>query len=232
MPHTELNPRSRVPSLHKSRRALWTCWQLAGLVALAVVGLAAGVSAAGGDPEWQGTAPGAISSSPTNRAWQPVVAAGPPAQVAVAWSDQDSLGASRNVYVRRSGDNARTWSTVEVISATTHQSALPDMCLSGTRVFVAWVDQDTVGGQNVAIYEAEVGVGGTRQIPSLIPLTSTWPRLAAGSGKLHVVFNAGAHILYAARPFGTTIWPTATPAYTSTAVLGPWFPTLAVGPTG
>ena len=232
MPHTELDPRSKSLSSQLSRRALWTCWQLAWLVALVVVGLAVGVSAAGGDPEWRGTDPGAISSSPDNRAWQPVIAAGPPAQVAVAWSDQDSWGASRNVYVRRSSDNARTWSTVEVISTTTHQSALPDMCLSGTQVFVAWVDQETVGGQNIAIYEAEVGVGGTRQIPSLIPLTSTWPRLAAGSGKLHMVFNAGAHILYAVRPLGTATWPTATPVYTSTAVLGPWFPTLAVGPTG
>ena len=155
MPHTELDPRSKSLSSQLSRRALWTCWQLAWLVALAVVGLAAGVSAAGGDPEWQGTEPGAISSSPDNRAWQPVIAAGPPAQVAVAWSDQEDLpGALRNIYIRRSEDNAGTWSAPEVISTTAYQSALLDVCLTGTRTFVAWVEQPTIGAPSVVINEA------------------------------------------------------------------------------
>ena len=205
-------------------------WHLAWPVALVAIAMAVGVSVAAGDPNWGGTEPEDISNSPTNRAWQPVVAAGPPAQVVVVWSDQESPEAPRNVYTRRSDDNGRTWSAPEVISGTAKESALPDVLVTGSQAFVAWVDQNTVGGQNVAIYEAEVGAGGARRVPIPVPLSSTQPRLAAGSDRLHVAFNAGANILHAARPLAATEWPTATRAYTSAAAPGPWFPALAVGP--
>lgn len=232
MPHTELDLRSKGLSSQLGRRAVWTCWQLAWLAALAFVGLAIGVSAAVGDPDWKGTEPRDISSSLTNRAWQPAVAAGPPAQVVVAWSDQDSLGALRNIYIRRSDDNARTWSAPEVISATAYQSALPDVCLTGTRTFVAWVEQLTIGGQNVAINETEVGGGWVRSVPSPIPLGWTRPSLGVGSGRLHLVFSAGANILHSSRPLEVTTWPTATRIYTSTTALNIGFPALAIGPDG
>jgi hypothetical protein len=233
MPHTELDSRSKGLRSQPSRRALWTRWQLAWLVALAFVGLAIGVSAAVGDPDWKGTEPSDISSSPKNKAWQPAVAAGPPAQVVVAWGDQeDSPDALRNIYIRRSDDNAGTWSAPEVISTTAYHSALPDVCLTGTRTFVAWVEQPTIGAPSVAINEAEVGGGGVRSVPSPIPLGHTRPSLGVGSGRLHLVFSAGANILHSSRPLAVTAWPTATRIYTSTTALNIGFPALAIGPDG
>ena len=232
MHRDDLNSRSLVLSLGKNGRALRTFWHLAWFVALALVGTAAGVFAAADDPDWAGTEPGRISNSQPNRAWQSAIAAGPPQRIVVAWSDQESAGASRNVYVRRSDDNARTWSSPEVISATVYQSALPDVCVSESQAFVAWVDQLTVGGWNVAIYEAEVGGADARQIPSPAPLDSTRPRLAVGSGRLHAVFSAGVNVLHASRPLAVTSWPTATRIYTSVTALNVWFPVLATGPSG
>ena len=232
MRRDDLNSRSRVLPWGTNRRALWTYGQLVWLVTLVMIGMAAGVLAAADDPDWAGTEPGRISNSPTNRAWQSDIAAGPPQRIVVVWTDQESAGAPRNVYVRRSDDDARTWSSPEVISTTVHQSALPDVYVAGNRAFAAWVDQLTIGGQNVAVYETEVGVAGTREIPSPIPLGSTRPRLAAGPDRLDVVFSAGVQVLYASRPLASTSWPTATRIYTSTTALSVWFPVLAIGPGG
>jgi hypothetical protein len=204
---------------------LWLTW----LVALLAVGMTVSVSIAADDPDWGGSEPENISNSPVNRAWQSVIAGDPEGRMVVAWSDQSVEGAHRNIYIRRSDDNGHTWSVPEVISETARESALPDVCIVGGRSFVTWVDQLTVGGQNVAIYEAEVGASSVRRIPSATTLSSTRPRLAAGSDELYVVFNAGANILYAARPLAATAWPTAMAIYTSTAALGPWFPMLALG---
>ncbi len=214
------------------RRAWSAHWWLAWLIALLAAGLATGVSFAATDPDWAGTEPENISNSPPNKAWQPVIVASPSGRMVVVWSDQESVGAPRNIYARRSDDNGQTWSASEVISGTAYESALPDALVVGGQDFVAWVDQRTVGGQNVAIYEAEIGAGGARRVLSPIPLSSTRPRLAASAGGLHVAFNAGAHILHAARPLTATAWPTATCIYTSTAAFGPWFPMLAIGPDG
>jgi hypothetical protein len=232
MRRDDLNSRSQVLPLGTNGRALRTYWHLVWFVALALIGTAAGVFAAADDPDWAGTEPGPISDSQPSRAWQSAIATGPPQRIVVAWSDQESMGAPRNVYVRRSDDNARTWSAPEVVSETVHQSALPDACVTGSQAFVAWVDQLTIGGQNVAIYEAEIGVGDTREIPSPIPLSSTRPRLAAGPDRLAVVFNAGVQVLYASRPLAATTWPAATRIYTSTTALSVWFPVLAIGPGG
>jgi hypothetical protein len=232
MHRDDLNSRSQVLPLGTNRRALRTFWHLAWFVALALIGMVAGVYAVAGDPDWRGTDPEEVSDSLTNRAWQSAIAAGPPQRIVVAWTDQESVGAPRNVYVRRSDDNARTWSAPEVISTTVYQSALPDVCGTGNQAFVAWVDQLTIGGQNVAVYEAEVGVAGTREIPSPIPLSSTRPRLAAGPDRLDAVFSAGVQVLYASRPLAATTWPTATRIYTSTTALSVWFPVLAIGPGG
>ncbi len=232
MRRDELNSRSQVLPLGTNGRALRTFWHLAWFVALVVTGMTAGVFAAADDPDWAGTEPGRISSSRTSRAWQSAIATGPPQRVVVAWSDQESLGAPRNVYVRRSDDNAHTWSAPEVVSETVHQSALPDACVTGSQAFVAWVDQLTIGGESVALYEAEVGVAGTREIPSPIPLSSPRPRLAAGPDRLDAVFSADVNVLYASRPLAATTWPTATRIYTSTTALSVWFPVLAIGPGG
>jgi hypothetical protein len=214
-----------------SKRAVLACW-LAWLVPLLAAGVAAGASVVAGDPGWGGTEPGNISHSPTNKAWQPAIATGSSGRMFVAWSDQDSDDAPRNIYACHSDDHSRTWSAPEVVSGTAYQSALPHACVVGNQAFVSWVDQLTVGGQNVAIYEAGVGTGGAHHIPSPTALGSTWPRLAAGPEELHVVFNAGANILHAERLLMATAWPTATAIYTSAATLGPWFPALSVGSSG
>jgi len=232
MPWDDVNSRFRVIPSGISRRALGVCWQLAWLAALVIVGTAAGVFAATDDPDWAGTEPGDISNSPTDRAWQAVIAAGPPERIVVAWSDQESVDAPRNIHVRRSDDDAHSWSTPEVISATAAQSALPDVCVTGSQAFVAWVDSPTIGAPNEAIYEAEVGDGGARPIPSPIPLGWTRPRLAAGLDRLHVVFSAGVEVLHASRPLTATTWPTATRIYTSTTALTLWFPVLALDSDG
>jgi hypothetical protein len=227
----DLGLRRQILLSRVSKRPRLARWQLVWLVALVAAGMAAGVSVAGGDPDWEGTEPENISSG-MSRAWQSVVAAGPPGRIVVAWSGQESAEAPWNIYARRSDDNGHTWSVRRVISETAYESALPDACTVGDRVFVTWVDQKTVGGENVVIYEAEVGTEGARFIPSSIPLSSTQPRLAAGTDRLHVVFNAGASILHAMRPLTATAWPTAMGVHTSTAALGPWFPALAAGPDG
>jgi len=209
-------------------------WRVGWLVLLLVVGAAAGVSAVASDPDWGGTEPENVSNSLTNKAWQPVIVSGPLGQMVVAWSDQMSDGVPRNIYVRRSYDSGRSWSAPQVVSETALMSALPDALFVGSRAFVAWVDQRTVGGENAAIYEAELEATDTRFIPSStsLLLMSTRPRLAAGAGKLHVVFNAGANILHAMRPLAGTTWPTATRIYTSGIGAIPLFPVLAVGPDG
>jgi len=227
-----LNSLLETLSPETSRRVRSNCWQLVWIVLLLVIGTAVGVYAASGDPEWGGTDPKNISYSKMNRAWQPAIATGSSGRVLVAWSDQDSASAPRDIYACLSNDNGRTWSAPEVISGTAQQSALPHACVVGNQAFVSWVDQLTVGGQNVAIYEVEVGTGVAHHIPSPTTLGSTWPRLAAGPEELHVVFNAGANILHAKRLLMATAWPTATAIYTSTATLGPWFPALSVGSSG
>ena len=225
-----LNSLLETLSPETSKCARSNCWQLVWIVLLLVIGTAVGVYAASGDPEWVGTDPTNISDSETNKAWQPSIAAGQSGQIFVAWSDQESTEATRNIYLRRSHDYGRTWSAREAIAETVLHSALPDVHIVGSQAYVAWVDQLTVGGVSDAIYEAQVGAGGARQIPSPVSLSSTGPRLAAGAGRLHVVFNAGANILHASRPLAATAWPTATAIHTSTATLGPWFPVLAIGP--
>mgnify|MGYP001093604890 CR=1 FL=1 len=207
-------------------------WQLAWIVLLLVISTAVGVYAANGDPDWVGTDPENISYSNTHRAWQPAIATGSSGQVVVAWSDQDSASAPRDIYACLSNDNGRTWSAPEVISNTAYQSALPGACVIGSQAFVTWIEQSTVGGEKIAIYEAEVGAEDTRRIPSSAPLSDTRPRLAVGSGRLHVVFNAGANALHVTRPLTATSWPTATRVYTSTAVFGLWFPMLDISPDG
>ena len=209
---------------------LWLTWAVV-LVALAV---AAGVCIAAGDPDWDGTPPQNLSNSPSNHVWQPSIAAGPAGQMVIAWSDSASPWEDepRDIYVRRSGDNGSTWSAPEVVSATAQVSALPDVCAVGGQTFVAWVDQSSIGGLNVALYEGEVGTGAGREIQSPTSLSFTQPRLAAGAGRLHIVFNAGDHILHAMRPLAATTWPMAAKVYTSTAFSPPWFPALAVDPEG
>jgi hypothetical protein len=227
----DLGLRRQILPPRVSKRARSARRQMAWLVALLAVGMAAGAAVAAGDRDWGGTEPECISSG-LRRTWQSSIAAGPSGRIVVAWSGQESEGTPWNVYVRRSDNNGAMWSVQEVISTTAQESALPDVHIVGGQAFVAWVDQHTVGGQNVAIYEAEVGAGAARRIPSPIPLDSTRPRLAAGAGRLHVVFNAGANILCATRWLTATAWPTATQIYTSSAMLGPWFPALAIGPDG
>jgi len=224
--------RQRIP-LPGANKWVWpACWSMVWLALLVVIGTAVGVYAANGDPKWGGTDPKNISNSKPKKARQPSITAGQSGQIFVAWSDEESTEAPRNIYVRHSDDHGRTWSLPEVISETGLYSALPDVLVVGSQTYVAWVDQYTLGGLNAAIYEAEVGAEVARNIPSPIPLISTGPSLATGADRLHVVFNAGANILHASRPLSATAWSTATAIYTSTATLFPWFPTLTVGPDG
>ena len=206
--------------------------QLAWLALLLVGGLVAVAAVAASDPDWNGTQPQNMSNSLPNRAWQPVIAAGSAGHMVMAWSDQSTAGSPRNIYVRRSFDGGHIWSTSQVLSATALASALPDAVAMGNRDFVAWVDQEGVGGENVAIYEAEVGAGPGRLVPSPTELTSTQPRLAIGAGALHVVFHAGSNVLHAMRLLTATAWPTATCIYTSASTVVSEYPVLAIGPDG
>jgi len=222
--------RQQIP-LPGADKWVWpACWSMVWLALLVAIGTAVGVYAASGDPEWVGTDPTNISDSKTKKAWQPSITAGQSGQIFVAWSDQESKEATRNIYLRRSHDNGHTWSAKETISETVLHSAQPDVRVVGSQVYVAWVDQFTPGGLNARIYEAKAGDGDARTIPSPVSLTLTRPRLAASSDRLHAVFNAGANILHASRPLAATAWPTATTIYTSTATLGPWFPAMTIGP--
>ena len=230
MHQDHLGPRLQDLPARAARRPRSVRWQLVWPVALVAIAIAAGVSFAAGDPDWGGTDPENLSNSPTNRAWQPIVVACPPAGLVVVWGDQESLEAPRNVYFRRSDDNGRTWSPREAISGTAQDSLVPGVSVTGSRAFVTWVDQSLV--ESDVIYEAEIGAGPARCVPSPVPVSSTRSRLAASSDRLHVAFNAGASILYATRPLTATAWPTATQAYTSSATLLVWFPALAVGPDG
>ena len=227
--NTLSRPRAYPP---KVRGHVRSARRLAWLALLLVGGVAAVAAVTASDPDWTGAQPANVSNSLLNRAWQPVLAAGPAGRMVVAWSDQNAAEAARNIYVRRSFDNGHTWSAPQVLSETAFVSALPDAVAVGNRDLVAWVDLRTIGGENMAIYEAEVGAGKGRLIPSPTRLTSTQPRLASGAGTLHVVFNAGYNILHAMRPLTATTWPTATRIYTSTGSTFPWFPALAIGPDG
>ena len=216
-------------------------WLLPLLLALTMGGLVAGVVVAQTNPDWidwDGTEPTSISEDEeASRAWQPAIAAGAPERMIVAWSDRaESAEAKRNIHLVLSGDNGRTWSAPQSITTPLY-SALPDAVIVGDQYFVAWVDQQTEGGQPSALYEAEVTQTGdvvaVRPIPAPVGFQSTRPRLAASEGRLHVVFNAGdpSSILYATRPLTATAWPTAT-VVTSTATFGSWFPSLVVDPDG
>jgi hypothetical protein len=209
-------------------------WWLAWLIALLATGLVVGVSfATCSDPDWPGSEPENISASALNLARQPVIATGSSGRMMIAWSDQRSEGARRDLYSVLSDDNGRTWSaTPEAIAETTEHSLLPDALFVGDQIFVAWID----GSPPAAVYEAERAGTGTweaHHIPSPVPLVDMRPRLAAGAGRLHVVFDAGSgnqpDILYAARPLTATAWPTATVIYTHTGT-GSWYPVLAVAP--
>lgn len=231
-----LGLRPQAPPPGASERVRPLHWWLAWLVALLSAGLVVGVSLAATDPDWDGSDPVNLSNSPAHLARQPVIAAGPTGRMVVAWSDQRSEGARRNVHAVLSDDNGCTWSTTpEVISGTVDGSLLPDALIVEGQVFVAWVD----GDPPTAIYEAgraEAGIWGARRIPTPVPLSNTRPRLAVGADRLHMVFNAGAgnipDVLYAVRPLTATAWPTATVIYTHTAAGGSWYPMLAVGADG
>jgi hypothetical protein len=228
-----LNSRPQAPPPEANGWARPAHWQLVWFFALLVAGLLVGVPVAASDLGWDGTEPENISVSEPDLARQPVIAGGSSGRMAIAWSDQRSGGAQRDIYAVLSDDNGHTWSaTPEAIAGTVDTSLLPDALAIGDRIFVAWVD----GNPPTAVYEAErtgTGVWEKRRIPSPVPLSAMWPRLAASADRLHVVFNAGGgnqpDILHVARPLTATAWPTATVVYTHTGT-GSWYPKLAVGP--
>jgi hypothetical protein len=208
-------------------------WRLAWLVALLAAGLMAGVSIAATDTDWDGTEPKNISDSPLNRAWQPVIAAGPSGRMVVAWSDQRLEGGPRSIYTASSDDNGRTWSTPTVVVDTADKSVLPGAAIVGDQVFVAWYDQASTYPYTTTTYEAEVVNRAVRRIPQPPSSTSTRPSLAPGAGKLHIVFSGGTSnkpdIRYATRPLTATAWLTATVVHTHTHTgTGSWNPALAV----
>jgi hypothetical protein len=211
----------------------WLAW----LVVLLATALLGGVPVAAADPGWGGTEPENISHSPLNWAWQPVIAAGPPGWMVVAWSDQWSEGGSRNIYTASSDDNGRTWSAPTAVTETGDASFLPDALIVGDQVFVAWCDQSTTYPHTTTTYEAEVVTRAIRRIPGPPSSTSTRPHLGAGAGRLHVVFSAGASnkpdICHAMRPLTAAAWPTATVVHTHTHTgTGSWNPALALSPEG
>lgn len=212
-------------------------WRLVWLVALLAAGLMVGVSVAATDTDWDGTEPKNISESPLNRAWKPVIAAGPSGRMVVAWSDQRWEGGSQSIYTASSDDNGRTWSTPTVVIDTVDRSALPGAVIFGDQVFVAWYDQASTYPYTTTTYEAEVTTRAVRRIPQPPSSTSTRPSLAVGAGKLHVVFSGGTSnkpdIRYATRPLQATAWLTATVVHTHTHTgTGSWNPALAVSSEG
>jgi hypothetical protein len=232
-------PDSRLRA-HPPGVAKWTRsphWRLAWLVALLAAGLMVGVSVAATDADWEGTEPKDISDSPLNRAWQPVIAAGPSGRMVVAWSDQRLEGGPRSIYTASSDDNGRTWSTPMVVMDTADKSRLPGTVVVGDQAFVAWYDQASTYPYTTVTYEAEVATQAVRRIPQPPSSTSTRPSLAAGAGKLHIVFSGGTlnkpDIRYAMRPLTATAWLTATVVHTHTHTgTGSWNPALATSSEG
>jgi len=209
----------------------WLAWP----AALLVAGLMVGVVVAAADSDWDGTEPRDVSHSSLDQAWQPVIAAGSSGRMVTAWSDQRSEEGPRVIYTISSDDNGRTWSTAVAVAETADTSGLPDAVIVGDQVFVAWYDQANTYPYSTTIHEAEVATGAEHRIPGPLSSTPTRPSLAAGGGRLHVVFSGGASnipdICHVMRSLTATAWPTATVVYTHTGT-GSWNPMLAVGPGG
>jgi hypothetical protein len=232
-----LDSRLRAHPPGVTRRTRSPHWRMAWLVALLAAGLMAGVSVAATDIDWEGTEPKDISESPLNRAWQPVIAAGPSGRMVVAWSDQRLEGGPRSIYTASSDDNGRTWSTPMVVMDTADRSALPGALIVGDQIFVAWYDQVSTYPYTTTTYEAEVATHAVRRIPEPPSTTCTRPSLAAASGRLHIVFSGGVSnipdIRYAMRPLTATAWLTATVVHTHTHTgTGSWNPALATSSEG
>jgi hypothetical protein len=213
------------------------------LIALAAVVLTASVVIAAADPDWIGAVPINISQSATDRALHPAIAAGPSGQVIVAWNDLP-LGESKpDIFVARSHNQGRSWSSSMRVSSTGAKSQLPDAIVVGGKVAIAWADQWSNDDKTTfTISEAEPG-GSPRLVP--IPEAdtpsdiSTGPRLAAGPDRLHVVFNAGfdygregSHIFHSWRALTDETWPEANRVDTFSDGSVSWFPALAVSPDG
>lgn len=209
---------------------------LAALVALGLIGgLSIAVARAaltGGDPNWPRVAPRNASGSPDDRAVQPSIASNGVGRLAIVWRDQLSIGDVQNIYASMSNDDGQTWSTPAAISTTVDNSRLPDVAFTGERAFAVWVDGDSP--PSIEMYEAEIGVEGTRTISSPIELDRIQARIAADAERLHVVFSAGAsppQIYHTSRLTDAT-WPVAQQVYTSAATASSNSPAVAVGPAG
>lgn len=215
----------------------WLVW----LVPLFATMLAVGVAVAAADPYWSGTTPMDISHSSLYRSWQPAIAAGSSGLIVVAWSDQQPGGGPQDrdiYYTKFPYDNGYSWSLPVAIAETADMSRLPDVLIVGDRVFVTWCDQvESTAPYTATIREAEIGSGVVRRVPAPFSSVPTRSSVAAGAGMLHVVFAGGTEtkvpdVYHAMRPLTATVWPTATVAYTHTALYGSWDPMLAVGPDG
>jgi len=201
-------------------RLLWLMVPLLGAITATVA------FAAASDPDWRGTAPVNVSNSAGRAAWQPDIAIASSGQAIVVWSDE---GASTRDPFTASNDGG-AWSVPEVVSETAHDARFPDLLVVEDQAFVAWAEPPSVA------FETEIGGGETRAITAAVALVDYGPRLAAGSNSLHILLSAGAanipDIYHASRLLTDTVWSEATPAYTSTALFGSWWPALAADQEG
>jgi len=221
-----------------SVRALALC-----LVAMAAVALTTSIVVAATDPDWVGTAPRNISQSEMDKALHPAVAAGPSGQIAIAWNDTPSGESKPDIFVARSYDQGRSWGSSTRVSTTAAKTRLPDAIVLGNKIIVAWTEKWSNNDKTTfTVNEAEAG-----KSSHLIPVPeadtpsdiSTGPRLAAGPGRLHVVFNAGydygnegSHIFHSSRALTDKTWPEANRIDTFSDQSISWFPALAISPDG
>lgn len=207
----------------------------AGLLLTAGLFSADRVSAA--DPDWFGATPRIVSTGSSQQAWRPDVAVGPSHQVVVVYSDGPRM-TQRDIYAARSADGGRSWSAPSAISTTVAGSLLPDVLFAGEQLVAAWVEQ--AADVTFTIATARYSPATDRWLMQPVPMTpgqaAPRPRMAAGAGRLHMVFNAGSEaspdIYYTTRLLTSTVWAAPTLAYTHTDVSGSWYPSIAVSPDG
>jgi len=199
------------------------------LIALGASSAFAGVATS--DPDWSGSPPQNISHSDLDRARQPDIDVDSSGEAVIVWSDET---AADGRDIRFASGTGGVWSASQVVSDTAAGSLFPYVLAVGDRHFVAWVDG--LSPQDRELFEAEIGAGETRAVPSPAAPELLQPCLAASTDRLHVVFgasNVGVPDLYhSSRPLGGGAWEQAQIIHTSPIFFESADPALAADPAG
>ena len=149
----------------------------------------------------------------------------------IVWTDEP-VANGRDIYFVSGVGGA--WSTPQVISNTAESSLFPYVLAVDDQHFVAWVDG--ISPQDRELFEAKIGTGETRAVPSPAAAELLQPCLAASTDRLHVVFgasNVGVPDLYhSSRPLAGGAWAQAQLIHASPIFYESADPALAADPDG